>query len=238
MARIIIHQQRGGAAPLGRQQPATDQAVAENRQIRCHDRSVEPVGEPLLQVRRFRTRDLHGMTNVNRIHGMARKRFLSQKRHRPLRPRWLWRAANEPASSHPQAQREHHRRRDQPWPSRAAAALRDNARERQFRRQRFGWTGREGRSNCLALHPVIGHFPRRFGVLLKMSLDDQAPFNRQLAVEVGMQVVLTDRWCRIAHLDRLIPGSFISPAASVRRARDRRDITVPMGMSSTCETSA
>ena len=83
-------------------------------------------------------------------------------------------------------------------------------------------------------------------VRVQVGLDKGSPFRRQLAVNEGLQVVLADRDAgrlRVGHFTLLRSGRAgrRSPSSSRRncsRARLRRDITVPTGMSSTCATPA
>ena len=65
-AVIVVVHYLGGRAVGGGQHPAAHQAPSEGCQIRRGQRTLEPVGQPLHQMRSLLGADLYGMANFDR----------------------------------------------------------------------------------------------------------------------------------------------------------------------------
>jgi hypothetical protein len=88
--------------------------------------------------------------------------------------------------------------------------LSDDAGEREVRRWRFGRISRECRSNSLTLSLIRGDALGRFGIRREIALDRGLPPNFELAVNVGVQVIVSDRRRDLIHFDCPITGSYPS----------------------------
>ena len=89
-----------------------------------------------------------------------------------------------------------------------------------------------GRAHLLADAPVAFDALRILRMRGEPRRDRGAPFLRQVAVGVRLQVVIADRLAHFTTFSFAATGCPSIDARSFSRARDRRDITVPIGMPS------
>jgi hypothetical protein len=113
-------------------------------------------------------------------------------------------------------------------------------RQVELGRQRRCGLQREGFAQCLALRSPGGHPARLMWVGVKVALHLGTAQQRKLTINVGVEMSLGDRQLRPAHFTLRSAGGVSSPMLrrSFSRARDSRDITVPIGTPSARADSA
>src|SRR6185437_10826102 len=137
----------------------------------------------------------------------------------------------------------HHRNRPPDRRAPLTVAL-DDPRQAEFRRQRLVGDRRERGPQQFTLLGEAGDAPANIRMRLEIGGDFRLPLRLKHAVHIGMKIVLGDG--AMAHFalrnaTTLPDRSFAAPSiscCSLSRARESRDITVPMGISSTLAASA
>ena len=122
--------------------------------------------------------------------------------------------------------------------------LLDDPRQIELRRQRLVRDRRQRLAQQIALIRESRDAPGDVGVAFKIGGDFRLPLGFQSAVHIGVEIVFRDG--PVGHfMLRNCTTFFGAPSAvpsisccNFSRARDSRDITVPMGMSSTLAASA
>jgi hypothetical protein len=220
-----------GPVSPGRRRPA-HQAVADLVELRRAQRRAEPLREPGDEMRLLVGTDLHGVAHFGRV-GHVRDRRAPRHRRAGV---GYGRAAR---LEFPSGQRAEQEGDDHP-PGGKHVAAPPGPRTNKLRRERLGDDRVVDGAQFLRQPAIVGNALGFFGASGKPRFDRHAALGLEPAVGVRLEVCLGDR--RFAHFTSF---SFAAAAdwpsiivRSFSRARDSRDITVPIGTSSVRATSS
>ncbi|MCY1236391.1 hypothetical protein D9M72_490440 [compost metagenome] len=221
-------------------------------QIRHLQRHAEALGQPRDQVGLVAGGDLHRVAHFRRVDHMRGERLASEALAGCHRHGGATHAiVGHPAEHAPERQQCHRgaARGQCHGPARRAPApglarLTMQCRRQRGQRHRFVQDGIQPAVQRIGLAAPRGDLRRRVRVLRQVRFHRGAARAGQLAIGVGMEIGFVDRGHHFTRCSELAAGTGWAgePPSSKRRissrARARRDITVPCGMSSTRAASA
>ena len=174
---------------------------------------VQPVRHPARQVVALLRAKFRRTPKIGGVDHVIGHRLLRQQREGGIGR--LHAAAQEPPASAAQTERQHHRGRGAPSQPLPPQPLLDQTLQAEPRRDRFRCDRSERGPQRLPLGAPRGDLPRDVRMFLQVALHRGPAIGVQLAVDVGVQLLLGDRPSGVAHLTLRSAGLTSSPPSVI-----------------------